>query len=601
MTINHIDSVPLPGNRSSAFPSRCLYLDTETHPVPWKGYEKHLFVIAWSAYCFSGDKTHRPTEDWKLWDDPGELCTYIQGLVHGRQSLTIYTHNAFFDLQASRFYYYFSRWGWKYDFLYDEGLTYIFCIRKGSSSIKVISTTNYFDFSLKKLGEDVGLQKLETDPLNSSRDELIRYCRRDVEILVRSMAKYKDFNREHDTGRFSMTKASQSFNCYRHRFMDQPIYLHSLDPAVSLERDSYFGGRTEAFHIGECSGGPFTFLDINSMYPFVMKEYAYPSKLIFYTDTPTLETIAKYLHRTCMIADVSLSTDVPAYALRRDDKLIFPIGRFRTCLCTKGIEQALKNDHIRKVHRLAVYESEYLFGRYVDYFYPLKQTYGKCGNVLYRTIVKLFLNSLYGKFGQKQPITEMIDAPQYLDFHRRECFSLATGERWIETTGFGKMIHTEGEKNGSKSFVAIASHVTEYSRFALWNLLVAAGDQRVLYVDTDSLVLRSEDTHSLDRFIHPQRLGALAIDKVCQRLVVKGLKDYQADDIIKIKGVPKTANRIAENTYQYTQFLGQSTHMRMDDIDGVLTQSMIKELRREYDKGTVDSEGRVHPFYFEDF
>jgi len=601
MTIREINQFPLPGNRSSGYPERCLYLDSETAPVAWNGYEKHLFVLAWTCYERPSRETHNRIEDWQLWNYPDLLCNYIASLAVGKRALHIYTHNAFFDLQAIRFYHYFSRWGWKYDFLYDEGLTYLFCIRKGSSSIKVISTTNYFDFSLKKLGEDVGLQKLDTDPLNSSRDDLIRYCRRDVEILVASMNKYKEFNREHDTGRFSMTKASQSFSCFRHRFMDRKIYIHACDPVIDLERDSYFGGRTEAFFIGEAKGGPFTFLDINSMYPSVMKSHPYPTKLMFYTDTPSADDLIRYNGKTCMIADCDLETEAAAYALRRDDKLIFPVGRFRTCIASKGIDYALAHNHIRKVHRLAVYQSDYLFGPYVDYFYPLKQAYGEQGNTLYRRIVKIFLNSLYGKFGQKQPILETLDAPQYLDFSRRECFSLATGKRWIETTGFGKMIHQEGYQNGSKSFVAIAAHVTEYSRFALFDMLAAVGDQRVLYMDTDSLVLRSEDTGLLARFIHPQRIGFLAVDKVCERLMLAGLKDYQADDTVKIKGVPKTAQRIAPDTYRYTQFLGQSTHMRLGDVDGVLTQTVLKHLKRTYDKGTVGPDGWVSPYLLEDF
>jgi len=601
MTIREIESRPLAGNRSTAYPDRSLYLDTETFPVSWQGYEKHLFVIGWTCFIRRREDSRPDQEDWNLWQDPESLCRYIATLVSDKKSLTVYTHNAFFDLQASRFYYYFARWGWSYDFLYDAGLTYIFCIRKGRSSIKVISTTNYFDFSLKKLGDDVGLQKLDTDPLRSSRDDLIRYCRRDVEILVASMRKYIAFNKEHDTGRFSMTKASQSFAAFRHRFMDRRIFIHDCEPAVQLERDGYFGGRTEAFFIGEATGGPFTFLDINSMYPAVMRSKPYPAKLIFYTDTPEIDQLTKYCDSTCMIADVDLDTDRAAYAVRRDDKLIFPVGRFRTVLCSAGIAHALTHHHIRKVHRLAVYQSEYLFGSYVDYFYPLKQAYGLEGNTLYRTIVKIFLNSLYGKFGQKQPITEILDAPQFLDFQRRECFSVATGERWIETRGFGKMIHERGEKNGSKSFVAIAAHVTEHSRFALWDLLSFGGDQRVLYVDTDSLAIRSADLDRFGGFIHDQRLGSLAVDKVCERFIVKGLKDYETDGTIKIKGIPKASQCIGENTYRFTQFLGQSTHMRMGDVDGVLTRSMIKHLSRSYDKGIVGPDGWVKPHHYEDF
>lgn len=589
----------LAGNRSTSFPSNILYLDTETLPVNWGDHTLNRFRMAWTCHKKGETTSHRAVEDWKYWEDPLQLCSYIDALCYGKQTLVIYTHNAFFDLQAIGFFHHFPRWGWKLDFFYDKGLTYLFFITKGTARIKCVSTTNYFDFSLKKLGEDIGLEKLEVDFERDSDQTVKRYCRRDVEILVRSMEKYAAFNKDHDTGRFSYTKASQAFACYRHRFMDHPIMLHQLDKVVELERSAYFGGRTECWHIGKLKGSGFTFLDVNSMYPFVMQKYRYPSELLFYDDDPDIEKIKRYFGRACFVAEVLIETDIPAYAVRHNGKVCFPVGTFKTAVCTEGLIRAYKSKHLKKILKIAVYKPSELFANYVHYWYPLKAQYKSEGNALYTRIVKIFLNGLYGKFGQKKTVLQELDDPGALAVVRIPCFSAVTGEHWIELQGFGKRIFIEGEVNGDKSFVAIAAHVTEYSRFTLFDLCSAIGRERVYYMDTDSLVLRSEDLHHADRFIHPKRIGALSVDKVCTSLVLHGPKDYEIDGKQTTKGIPKSAIEVCPSVFQYTQFLGSSSHQRLGQSDGVLTKTVTKTLSRVYDKGIVQSNGRVSPLVFD--
>lgn len=592
--------VRLSGNRSTSYPSNILYLDTETLPWDHGDYTLNRFRMAWSCYKSGETSSHKAKEDWQYWEDSLLLCRYIAGLCYGKRSLVIYTHNAFFDLQVIGFFHYFSTWGWKLDFYYDKGLTYLFFITRGSSRIKCVSTTNYFDFSLESLGQDVGLNKLDVDFEHDSNETVKRYCRRDVEILVRSMEKYASFNREHDTGRFSFTKASQAFACYRHRFMDRPIWLHQLENVIDLERSAYFGGRTECWQLGKLAGKGFTFLDVNSMYPFVMRQYRYPAGLLFYDDDPDLETVRRYIGKACIVAEVLLETDEPIYAVRHGGKVCFPIGRFRTSVCTEGFCRAVSRGHLIRLIRVAVYKPADLFSQYVDYWYPLKSQYKMDGNALYTRITKIFLNGLYGKFGQKKPILRTLDDPAATDMVRIPCYSVATGEHWIELQGFGKRIFIEGEENGEKSFVAIAAHVTEYSRFALWDLCAAIGPERIYYMDTDSLVLRSQDLCHAHKFIHDQRLGALSVDKVCENLVLHGPKDYEMDGKQTTKGIPVTAQQINPATYVYTQFLGSSTHQRLGETQGVLTKRVAKRLSRQYDKGIVGADGRVTPLVFQE-
>ena len=583
-------------NHSTNYPTRILILDTETAAATDNGYQKHRFHLGWTLFVrFRSDRNSK-TLEWRYWTSRSDLLDYIESLLEPKKTLWLIGHNIYFDIQALAFYDRIGYSGYEEEFYYDTGLVFLHFLRKETAGLKIVSSTNYFDCSLKKLGDAVGLKKLEIDFKGATDDQLCIYCFRDVEILYEALLQYIAFNKLHDTGKFGYTKASQAFNCYRHRFMSVPIFIHQEQKVVDLERSAYFGGRVECNRIGEIGGGEKTFLDVNSMYPYVMKENRYPTKLSYYFEGSECSKGISYLSSSSAIAEVTLSTSDPVYALRRNGKLIFPVGTFRTFLCTGGLRRALSRNEIVKIHRLAVYENAYIFNSYVDYWYPLKAKYKREGNEIYTEITKKFLNCLYGKFGQKKPVIETYLDPEAGPPKTEVCISAETGERWVERSAFGHVHRQTGEENGEKSFVAIAAHVTEYSRIALWDLCARAGRERVYYMDTDSICVHTDDLDFYRDSIHPERLGALAVDKVCQELVLYGAKHYRCDQNRICKGVPKTAVQTGQFTYRYDSFLGSRSHQRIGEIESFLVQSVTKDVTPVYDKGEVLKNGLVTPW-----
>ena len=588
----------LAGNKSTAYPNRQLFLDTEVRIGNRGIYHHHVFAIGWTHYILDTGRSKDSVDRWDLWKNLDELNAFIEKCTADKTTLRIYGHNLYYDLQVIGFFHRFAVSHWTLDFIYDKGLSFILAIKKGNRRIKCISTTNYFDYSLAILGESMGMKKLDVDPLKASDNELVPYCRQDVEILTHAVLKYQDFNREHDTGKFAATRASQAFNCFRHRFMDHAIYIHADKRVKQLERDAYFGGRVEAFRWGVQTGGPFVFLDVNSMYPYVMHRYRYPSKVLEYVENASLAYLKHYLPSCAMIADVTLETREPMFAYRGKDKLLFPVGRFRTCVCTEGLRRAIDAGMIEEVHRLALYECRFLFRSYVDYFYPLKSAYKTQGNLIYTAIVKLFLNSLYGKFGMKIAKEEKIDNPEMTGFFRRKEIDASTGVTWMHTGMFGKEILQYGEIDGRNSFTGVAAHVTEYARFTLWDFFNRADRDRVLYCDTDSLVLRERDLLDCDFSLDPQLLGSLDLDRRTQRLVLYNPKDYATDTGRKTKGIPKDAEQTGPHSWQYEQFKRLATHQREGVTEGFLSCKTEKTINLSYDKGIVLPDGAIVPYCF---
>lgn len=596
MVEHDFDNHLLRKNHSRGMPANCIFFDTETTEVEKEAWTEHHFRMAWTCRLWRHKDGSVSRESWLFWSDPALLCRYLDESAWNRNTLYVFSHNIFFDLQVIGAFKHLAGWGWKLDFVYESGLTYILNIRKGSKRICFLSTTNFFQCSLKELGNLVGLEKMDVDPLAANDDILREYCRRDVEIIRRAMLAYMDFLVENRLGRFSFTIPSQAMHAFRHRFMTAKIYVHQYPPVSGLERNAYFGGRVECGYIGEVPDGPFVQLDVNGMYPYVMTKYPLPTRLIDYREDLRVDQLAAFLDRYHAVAHVKVRTDKPLYAVRRDGKVIFPVGEFDCYLNTFMLKEAIGRDHLLEVYKAAFYEKAYVFGDYISFFFSERTRHEKQGNRALRYMCKLFMNSLYGKFGQKRPLLEISECDDALAYNREEIFDMVTGETILVYRLFGKEVRVEGWEEHKASMVAIASHITEAARLELWRWIELVGADNVCYCDTDSLIVREKHLTRLAPFVDPYEMGLLKAEKVHEQLTIFGLKHYRSESVHKCKGVPKNAVQLDDRHFRYASFLKQASHMRLGIPDRVVCRQVDKHLTGIYDKGWVTPSGRVRPF-----
>jgi hypothetical protein len=286
----------------------------------------------------------------------------------------------------------------------------------------------------------------------------MEYCKRDTEIVQKSIMGYIRFIADNDFGSLTYTRASQAFTAYRHRFMKRDIILHQNDNLSAFEKLCYYGGRTECFEIGTISDGPFVSLDVNSMYPFVMKNKQCPVEYLGEIKDTSIENIKTYIQDFAICAHVHIITSEPVYALRYDKKIIFPVGDFDTYVCTEALQYAIDHNHIIKIKRAELYRKEFIFTEYVEKLYSLKKQYKESGNDLYTQITKIMLNSLYGKFGQHK--IEVTPAYEWEgeSFYKVDVYDDVTGAL-ISITKFLNTVLTENDIQVSeKAFIAIAAH-----------------------------------------------------------------------------------------------------------------------------------------------
>lgn len=577
-------------------PSRVFYIDTETKQQAHEPETWHRMKLAWTCYAEYDTKGRCLKADWQRWFDSIKLWEHLNCLIHSGGLIYVVAHNIYFDLQSSDFIYYFTNKGWELDFYYDKGLVYVLSLKRKNLKMRCISTTNFYDFSLEALGEMLGKPKLKVDFKRVSLKRLSEYCHNDVEIMKEALEYYFQFLINHDLGKFRNTKSSQALEAYKHRFMESKVYIHHFKPVKELERVAYFGGRVECFHIGKVPRGPFCTVDVNSMYPFIMQRIEVPYQFVAYFQKYAVRALGDLLRTFCAVARVTVSTEQPLYAVRFKNKLVFPVGRFETYLCTESLKEALKRGHIREVKEIAVYRKALLFKEYVDFFYNLKVEYTRENNKIMRELTKKFLNSLYGKFAQTAPLYQIETHIKENTYFRAECFDLDKGLSGMEYKMFHKHIIELGKTDSDDAICTISAHITDAARLLLWKYIEILGYHNLLYCDTDSLKFRSKHIGRLKPYIDPERLGFLKFEGEFKEFTIYGPKSYITEKGRTLKGIPSKAIEIEPGLFQFEAFSGQSKHMREQVTRYFITTKVTRSLNMNYDKGVITPSGRVKPY-----
>lgn len=584
------------GNCRSNIPRLRLYLDIET-TKPDKG-EVGLMNFRLACTIYENYDKHNITireESQEFWN-LGELALYILSKTQKKMRLNIYTHNAEFDVWASGILPILSQAKWILKFFYAKGMVFILCCKKDGASIWFISSTNYYPLSLAKLGKIFNLPKHDTNVFTTDKKLLVEYCRRDTEIVQCIMHSWFDFIQKGKYGGYALTIPAQAFKAFRHRFYEYSIYPHLEQDIKNMEKRSYFGGRTENFYKGEFKDGLFVKLDFNSNYAYVMKNNAFPTKLLDPFGSIETEHLSELLEINLAVADVVINTDERVYPVRTGKKVIFPIGLFKCTLCSEGLQYAIDKGHLVKIIKGAIYEGRFIFRKYVEHFFPLRLAAKKEGNKVRDTQLKLMQNALYGKFGENHITYENKEEYTGQDCYRRVVTAVEQGQIGVETKLLNLIQTPTGKEDTNHTFYAICSHVTEYARFLLWRIFLALGVDNVYYCDTDSIITKEKYLPLIDKFLDDEELGGLKKEGLSESVILEAPKWYKFGDVWTRKGLPKSATKINDNTWEYYTFEKCAGMMKKGLAEGIIRKSVHKTFQLEVTKGKLISGGKILPF-----
>lgn len=525
-----------------------------------------------------------------------EFITILKTYCKARRKLYVFAHNIRFDIMVLNLPLELSKHGIKSNIPIISERLFIWNVPINKAHALFIDTANFQIISIEQIGKDLGYPKQKVDFTTVSDSDLLTYCKRDVEIIEMFVLEYVRFINANNLGTFKTTIASQAFTAWRTRFMRKTCVIHNDENVLKLERNAYHGGRVECFKMWDLPEQDYYYLDVNSMYPYVMKNSNVPTRLLYSVDNPTLDKFSKYLKAHYVIADVTVNTDIAAYPLLRNSKLLFPTGSYRTTLHHKELSYALRHNHITQVHRVALYDYGCIFTDYIDFFYKIKTDSKLSNNVSWYIIAKYFQNTLYGKFGQTGIIQEITQGDYEQTIERYTGNKLGTDHYETTLNWFGTKVSEKREGESSFSVPCAAGAITANARMLLLDYIERAKWTNTYYCDTDSLIVNSNGYRHLTDYLDNSELGLLKLEKQSQYVSIYGPKDYEFGGDIRHKGISTKAVQENTNSWRVLQFGGINPWFNVGTNVEPTAKYITKTRKHSYSKGLVNTDnGTVTP------
>lgn len=388
----------------------------------------------------------------------------------------------------------FAHFGGKFDFLFvlkeslkNEKIKIINIIPRGSSilclTIRIGRTDcNFRDssallpFSLKSITEN-----FRTNILKGNWDhtktkgwspELSKYLKADCISLYESIEKFYQWPLIKKAGP-AFTVASQAMRVFR-TFLKDDLYNPGKH-VNEYSKKAYFGGRTEIFKPFSRKGQRLFEYDVNSLYPYVMRENFFPIGRGSFTYCFERGKLGIYEARVS-----APKIHIPVLGILHDKKYIFPIGDFEGTFTSEEINYAKTLGYTFQIKRGIFFEQkEKLFDKFINELYSIRLISEK--NSVNDIIAKLLMNSSYGRFGMN---LERENITFDLDEGVKEFRELQINNKTIQL--YKKPVTLE-----SFTHTAIAAFVTSYARIHMHKIMHPIAEH-VYYTDTDSIFTTKE-------------------------------------------------------------------------------------------------------------
>ncbi len=449
---------------------------------------------------------------------------------------------------------------------------------------------------VEKIGQQLGIAKpkLGNDLMWSKEvgPNEINRCMTDCVIIWEALIRSFEL-----AGDIRLTQASLSLTYFRRFNLKYPINHNHNTKSFW---DSYYGGRTEAFKIGKTHS---TVVDVNSMYTWAMIETVFPNpkflKKEIDFDIKLLPKYLKHYEGLCYCTVIHPPLWLGLLPVKRNGKLLFPIGKFKGCWNFNELRFAI-DQGVRVVKVTKIVYSERMKSPFVEFCKTIFAL-GFGAEDFWKDLYKRYRNSLYGKLAQR--ITEETVYIDNLEKRMSEVREYQRQGRFIKISHFNVdrvdchlVLKTEKHKEPSYAIPSFSSYITSYGRIMLAKKLIELKKNRPVYCDTDSIFV--EIAKGLKSTTD---LGGWKIEK---KLVteIRGLKNYKYIDLEKdknkvidrIKGVPYKREKTGDNTYVYSNIVKSKEALRRNIDSGTLIER-TKVIKNTYDKREVLTDGTTNP------
>ena len=393
-----------PQNRDPAQSKiRSIYaLDTETH-------NGDIFLIADSEGNFLDKITPESCLDWLFSKRFHGTWNFFYNLSFDAEVILKLLDSTLYEFKFSKklkFHYH------GYDIEYYP--TKLLRIKKGHHSVHYYDIAQFYDKKSLSVSYQENIGKLEEQYLefknkrseftlrfyNHNKKIIRNYCIQDC-IYTKQLAE-KWINLFHDAFSFYPAKWPSSGYLAEKVLINNGVYFPKFDSIAYKIQDlafrSYFGGRFEMIKRGFI--GKAYLYDINSAYPHAISKIPDLTKGKWIKQK-SINNNAK-IGFFKILADIPDDKYIPPFPFRANNNILFPSGKFETFVTLEELKvcESLKHYKILDSYQFISNSKKYPYKEFIESMYQKRHEL-KIANNPMQLPLKIILNSIYGKTGQK--------------------------------------------------------------------------------------------------------------------------------------------------------------------------------------------------------
>ena len=372
------------------------------------------------------------------------------------------------------------------------------------------------------------------------------YCTNDVIVLAKVWIKFKES--VHDVFgceivNQTITLAGLSFRLFEAHL---PSYMEGMGHSQSVKlyhpnkkdfmnmRKSLVGGRCISIN-GVYSN--VSALDVKSLYPAAMAYYDQPYGQYRNVTEEVPDELGIYY---CRVEPAAVNKGHGFFPLKHGNEMVYthtlePFERWYT-----SVDMEIGRLEGHKITAIPYDDKEYvgyswkhkgkIFKNYIEgVLYKLKLMYEREKNKQKREVIKIIMNSLWGKFAQKwMDHAFSIRLEENCDMEKDECYLIFDTNYFLVKSKVEKIIGSKPVQNG-----VFTLSWARYHMYHLWKK-IAHPNALCIYSDTDSMFVETkhinkDSVFTLDGQIMPvigKKMGQLEIEHVFDDLICVGKKQY---------------------------------------------------------------------------
>lgn len=438
-----------------------------------------------------------------------------------------------------------------------------------------VSLSNYTSAPVPSIAESVGIEARYDTDFGPAGHGWTLDSKTSAIAMGEFFRRWHDRWIESDSGHWSATAAMLSHQTFRRRFYKKDLVEHRESDCAILEREAIYTGRAEVFFFGKVDSGlspwadwpaqlkpshkagksgPVYHYDIRSQYPAIMRDCVFPVCLDREFESITLQELSARVKYRCVVARVIINTDTPIYPYRdkghrmtskervgriiksQEDyiraQVIYPIGRFKTSLYGPELGEALSRGHVESVIGGWEYRPGSPFEEYAGWLIDQRIQARKSGDKTAEITIKLLSNAFAGKFAARsggwRTVTDVIPECRWGEWHHIDIDD-------VEPISYraiaGVVQRYDKPDDQPKGYPSIFGYLTSYGRIQLWKCIEAAGEDNVIWANTDGLIVDEVGHLKLQssNLVGNNEAGKLEFKDTIERFAAWGPSHYYAD------------------------------------------------------------------------